>query len=167
MAQNPLTKHPNKMAVPINSIGLGEIKAYFPVTSSLTQDKIDENMNYVRNITFMEMFGVDITSRIFSGDIAEPDLTENKDFIGFRKFVALCIAANFAEESHIHTNAGLKLINQPNWSSPKAQDKVTTLVKLNNAIEKQFQAAKRILESDAEKPDNDYDGYSSFNFERI
>lgn len=155
------------MAIIINNISVGEIKKYFPVTSSLSQTKIDENMEYVKNITFMEMFGVDISERIFSGDIAEPDLTTHKGFIGFRKFVALCIAANLAEEAHIHTNAGLKLINQPNWSSPKPQDKVTTLVKLNNAIEKQFQEAKKILSAEDEKPDNDYDGYSSFNFERI
>jgi hypothetical protein len=121
-------------------------------------------MNYVKNITFMQMFGLDISTRIFDGTISD---LPSVSFIGFRNFVALCIAAQFCEETYMHTNAGLKAINQPNWSSPTAMTKNTTLIKLNNAIEIQFLEAKKVLTTNEETPANDYAPYSSIEIHKI
>jgi hypothetical protein len=152
------------MATPIATILVSELKVFYPVTDSLSQAKIDEFVNNVRNVIFMQMFGYAIANKIFAGTI-EDSATDN--FMGFRKFTALCTATQFAEETFIHTNAGLKIINQPNWGSPTAQTKNTTLMKLNNAIEVQFLEAKSILKAGDETPANDYVPYSSFEIEKI
>ena len=121
-------------------------------------------MTNVQNVIFMQMFGMDIATRIFSGAIADQ---AGVNFIGFRLFVAMCIAGQFCEETYVHTNAGLKAINQPNWSSPMAQAKNTTLIKLNNAIEIQFIQAKKLLQTASETPANSYAPYSSFQIDKI
>lgn len=151
------------MAV-IDNIAVSEIKKFYPVTSSLSQQKIDDFMTFVQNIIFMQMFGTDITTRIFAGTIADQ---VGVDFIGFRALTAMCIAGQLCEETFIHTNAGLKAINQPNWTSPTASTKNTTLIKLNNAIELQFIEAKKLLNAASETPSNTYDPYSSFQIDKI
>lgn len=148
----------------IENITAAEIKKFYPVTNSLSQDKIDTFMTFVQNIIFMQMFGTDITTRIFAGAIADQTTV---NFIGFRALVSMCIAGQLCEETYIHTNAGLKAINQPNWASPTAATKNTTLIKLNNAIEVQFVEAKKILRTATETPSNVYDPYSSFQIHKI
>jgi len=148
----------------IENITVAEIKKFYPVTNSLTQDKIDTFMTFVQNIIFMQMFGADISTRIFAGTIADGT---SVNFIGFRALASMCIAGQLCEETYVHTNAGLKAINQPNWSSPTAQAKNTTLIKLNNAIEVQFIEAKKILQTASEKPTNTYEPYSSFQIDKI
>jgi hypothetical protein len=81
-------------AIPINTITVAEIKKFYPVTNSLAQAKIDEFMTFVQNIIFLQMFGKDITTRIFSGEIL--DQADN-NFIGFRDFVAMCIAGQLCD----------------------------------------------------------------------
>lgn len=121
-------------------------------------------MKHVKNVTFLEMFGFEISTKIFDGSIAN---SESDAFMGFRKFVAMCIARQQVEETYVHTTAGLKAINQPNWSSPTAATKNTTLMQLNNAVEAQFIEAKKILAGLDEKPANTYEPYSSFQIDRI
>jgi hypothetical protein len=148
----------------INTILVTELQEFYPVTDSLSQNKIDSAMKHVKNVTFLEMFGRAISTKIFDGTVAD---SIGEDFLGFRGFVALCIAAQFCEETYIHTNAGLKAINQPNWSSPTAMTKNTTLIKLNNAIESQLVEAKKILKLLSETPTDTHEPYSSFQIDRI
>jgi len=79
----------------------------------------------------------------------------------------MCIASQLCEETYVHTNAGLKMVNQSNWSSPTPSAKNTTLIKLNNAIELQFLEAKKLLQADSETPLNTYVPYSSFQIDKI
>jgi len=151
------------MAV-INNISLTEIQEYYPITESLSQLKIDAVMKHVKNVTFLEMFGFELSTKIFDGTIAD---SASDAFMGFRKFVAMCIARQQVEETYVHTNAGLKAINQPNWSSPTAMTKNTTLLQLNNAVEAQFIEAKKVLNTLDEKPANTYEPYSAFQIDRI
>lgn len=148
----------------IENITVSELQAFYPVTDSLSDHKINEAMNQVKNLTFLEMFGAELSKKIFDGTIPDSATTE---FIGFRKFVCLCMAGNFCEETYIHTNAGLKAINQPNWSSPTAMTKNTTLIKINNVIEAQYREAKKILRASDQEPKNDFAPYSSFQIDRI
>lgn len=148
----------------IENITVAELQEFYPVTGSLSDKKINEVANHVKNITFLGMFGAELSKKIFDGTIAD---SANLDFIGFRKFVCLCMAGNFCEETYIHTNAGLKAINQPNWSSPTAATKNTTLLKINNVIEAQFREAKKILRAASQDPKNDFAPYSSFNIDRV
>ena len=148
----------------IDVILISELKEFYPVTDSLSQDKIDTQMGFVKNNTFLQMFGLSISNKIFDGNIAD---SANADFIGFRKFVALCIVGNLIEDSFVHTNAGLKIISQPGWSSPKTNEKSNPLNKITNTIEMQFVEAKKILISLGEISENKFKGYGTFNIEKI
>lgn len=148
----------------IENITLAEIQEYYPVSESLSQLKIDTVMQHIKNVTFLEMFGFEISTKIFDGTIAD---SASAAFMGFRKFVAMCIARQQVEGTYVHTTAGLKAINQPNWSSPTAATKNTTLMQLNNAVEAQFIEAKKVLKLLDKTPTNDYDPYSSFQIDKI
>lgn len=148
----------------IENITLAEIKKFYPVTDSLSQQKINDLANFVKFNTFVQMFGLSISTKIFEGTIEDSD---SENFIGFRAFVALCIAGQLIEETYIHTNAGLKMIGGTNWNSPKVSEKNNTLVKLGNTIENQFVEAKKILQADGFISANTYAGYSSFRIDKI
>lgn len=148
----------------INNISISEIKEFYPVTDSLTQNRINELMSFVKMNTFLSMFGLEISTNIFAGIIVN---SESASFVGFRKLVSLCIVGQLIEDTFTHTNAGLKIINQQNWQSPKVSEKNNTLMKINNAIENQFQEAKLILTTLGYIPENKYAGYSSFQIDKI
>lgn len=152
------------MATPISTIVLAEVKEFYPVTDSLAQEKIDAVMLHVKNVIFLQMFGFSITAKIFSGDIADSAADE---FMGFRKFVALNIAAYFAGEVFTHTNAGLKAINQPNWQTATKQASSTTVMPLSDAVSAQFIEAQKILQALDQEPVNNYVPYSGIEIHRI
>ena len=144
---------------------LSDIKEFYPVTDSLSQQKINDWTNFVKNTTFLEMFGLAISNKIFAGTIED---SANDNFVGFRKFTALCVTGLLLEDSFIHTNAGLKMVGQfRSWTEPKMQDKNNPLMKINNTIENQFIEAKKVLAIIDEKPLNKYAGYSAFKIEKI
>jgi hypothetical protein len=152
------------MPTPISTILLAEVKKFYPVTDSLSQDKIDTVMNHVKNVIFLQMFGFDISNKIFTGDIVDSAATT---FMGFRNFVALNIAAYFAGEVFTHTNAGLKAINQPNWATATKTDKSTTVMPLSDAVTAQFIEAQKVLQTLGDEPVNTFAPYSSFEIHRI
>jgi len=152
------------MPTPISAILLSEIKKFYPVTDSLAQDKIDTVMSHVKNVIFLQMFGFSISTKIFTGDIAD---SADAAFMGFRNFVALNIAAYFAGEVFTHTNAGLKAINQPNWSTATKADKNTTVMPLSDAVTAQFIEAQKILQALDDEPVNKFAPYSSFEIHKI
>ena len=57
----------------IDLILISELKEFYPVTDSLSQDKIDTQMGFVKNNTFLQMFGLSISNKIFQHN-------ENKGF---------------------------------------------------------------------------------------
>jgi len=152
------------MPTPITAITLAEIKQYYPVTDSLSQDKINTVTNHVKNVIFLEMFGFSLSNKIFTGEVPN---SEGDDFMGFRLFTALNIAAYFAGEVYTHTNAGLKAITQPNWSNPSKADKNTTVTPLSDAVTAQFLEAKKILDALSLTPKNEFTPYSSFQIDKI
>lgn len=152
------------MATPINTITLAEVKEFYPVTDSLLQAKIDTVMLHVKNVIFLQMFGYAITNKIFTGDIVD---SAAEEFMGFRKFVALNIAAYFAGEVFTHTNAGLKAINQPNWQTATKLDKNTTVMPLSDAVTAQFIEAQKILQAVDEEPTNNYVPYSGIQIDML
>jgi len=146
------------------TITLADIKTFYPVTDSLSQQKIEDLTNFIRFNTFIQMFGLANTNEIFSQTI--PD-SVTLDFIGFKKFVSLCIVGQLIEDTFVHTNAGLKIVGQPQWTSPRVAEKNNTLVKINNTIENQFIEAKKVLTILGKIPANTYAGYSSFRVDKI
>lgn len=152
------------MATPINTITLTEVQKYYPVTDSLVQAKIDTVMAHVENVIFLQMFGFSITTKIFSGDIVD---SANDKFMGFRLFVALNVAAYFANEVYTHTNAGLKAIAQPNWQNPTKQDRNSSVLPINDAVTAQFIEAQKVLQAVDEEPANNYVPYSGIEIYKI
>lgn len=148
----------------IENITLADLKAFYPVTDSISQARINELATYVKFNTFIQMFGLKNTTDIFAGTIAD---SANDSFLGFKKFVALCIVGQLVEDTFVHTNAGLKIVGQPNWTSPRVNEKNNTLVKINNTIENQFVEAKKVLMSLGRISENKYSGYSSFRIDKI
>lgn len=148
----------------ITTILLSELKDFYPVTDSISQDKINAQMMFVKNNTFIQMFGLKIASKIFNEIIPN---SENENFVGFRKFIALCIVNQLIEDAFTHTNVGLKIVNLPNWQTPKTSEKTNTLNKITNTIENQFVEAKKILIDLGEIPNNNFRGYGTFNVVRI
>ena len=150
--------------MPINNISLSEIKEFYPITDSLTQDKINTLTSFVKSNTFLQMFGLALADKIFSGEILD---NGTPDFIGFRKFVCLCIANQLIKDTFVHTNAGLKIVNQQNWQSPKINEKIILVNELQATVENQFLAAKKILIELNYIPKNTYAGYSSIKIDRV
>lgn len=148
----------------ISDITLTDLKAFYPITDSISQQKIDDLTTFVKFNIFIQMFGLKNTTDIFSGNISD---SANDSFLGFKKFVALCIVGQLIEDTFMHTNAGLKIVGQPNWASPKLTEKNNTLVKINNTIENQFVAAKKVLTDLGKISENKYSGYSSFRIDKI
>lgn len=145
-------------------ISLLEVQEFYPLTDSLSQAKINLIAKSVKNNTFLQMFGLSISNKIFDETIAD---SKNNNFIGFRKFIALCIVSQLVEDSFVHTNAGLKMINQQNWNSPKVNEKTNPLNKINATIENQFIEAKKVLILLGEISENKYKSYGTIKIEKI
>lgn len=126
----------------ITNITLAEIQKYYPLSNSVTQEKINVLTNQVRNVIFLQMFGLKNTNDIFNEVVPN---SENDTFIGFRNFIAMNIVRQQLEEVHTHTTAGLKAINQPNWSSPTMKEKSYTIIQLSDVITLQQIEASKIL----------------------
>lgn len=152
------------MPTPITNLTVNDLQEFYPVTDSLTQHKIGQLTSMVKTVTFMSMFGLELSNKIFAGEIAD---SASDNFIGFKKLVALCIVGQLIEDTFIHTNAGLKVVNQPSWSSPRVAEKNTQLMKINNTIEAQFTEAKKILAEAGALTANTYSGFSAFNIRKV
>lgn len=145
-------------------ISITELQEFYPLTNSLTQDKINIITNTVKNTIFLQMFGLSISTKIFDGTISN---NETVNFFGFRKFVSLCVACQLIEDSFIHTNAGLKIINQQNWSSPKVNEKSNALNKISQTVEQQLVEAKKILTELGFISEDKFKSFGTFEIKRI
>jgi len=143
---------------------INEIKEFYPVTDSLTQVKIDDLTNFVKNNIYVQMFGLAISNEIFNQIITD-NATVN--FIGFKKFTALCVANELIKNNYVHTNAGLKIVNQQNWQTPRLNEKVSVLNDLSATIENQFVEAKKILVLLNKITNNKFQSYGSFKITAI
>lgn len=126
----------------------------------MTQDQINNLTNNVRNIVFLKMFGLKLTNDIFNDVIQN---SESDTFVGFRNFIAMNVVRQQLESVYTHTTAGLKAINQPNWSSPKMQEKQYDITMLSDAITLQLIEANKVLGIKK----NDYEPYSSIKITSI
>lgn len=148
----------------MQAISITELQEYYPLTNSLTQEKINILTNSVKNTIFLQMFGLSISNKIFDGSILN---NETDNFIGFRKFVALCVACQLVEDSFIHTNAGLKVINQQNWGSPKVNEKSNALNKISQTVENQLVEAKKILTNLGFTSEDNFKSFGTFEIKRV
>ena len=145
-------------------ITITQIKQYYPVTDSLQQTKINDYTNFVKHNIFVAMFGLAISNEIFNGTIVN---SKNVDFVGFTNLVAICVANELIKNLTVHTNAGLKIVNQPNWQALNVAQKQTKVNDLSGLIENQFLEAKKVLVTLGKITTNKFQNYGSFKIEKL
>lgn len=146
------------------TVFISDIKEFYPVTDSLTQTKIDDYTNFVKHNIFTAMFGLKVSTKIFSLEIQN---NETENFVGFKKFTAICIANELIKNLTIHTNAGLKIVNQPNWQNLNVAQKQTKVNDLSGLVDQQFLEAKKILITFGFISDNNFKNYGSLKIEKL
>lgn len=110
---------------------LSELKQFYPTTGSLETSKIQELKDYVINHVFLKMFGFEAATKINDGTI--PD-SASSTFLGFQKFLALCVAYQQERDPLMSTNFGSKIISRANVTDPTNNQKSITLGDLEGTI---------------------------------
>lgn len=149
---------------PLYSPTAQQLREFYPVSTSLPEQKIEELFNYVCNILFVDMFGYSATKQIIDGDIPTD---ESADFIGFQKFVALCCAYQEVRDPLVSTNFGAKIIDRQGSINPSNQQKGITLIPLEKAISTHYKIALRLLNTYSCKDLPEWGGYYSYKITRL
>jgi hypothetical protein len=121
---------------------LQELKEFYPTTGSLEPSKIEEVTNFVKNNIFLEMFGFQAATQIIDGTI---DDSASITFLGFQKFLALCVAYQQERDPLMSTNFGSKVISRPNVTDPTNNQKSITIIQLEKTISIHYKEALQIV----------------------
>jgi hypothetical protein len=121
---------------------LQELKEFYPTTGSLEPSKIEEVTNFVKSNIFLEMFGFQAATQIIDGTV---DDSASNTFLGFQKFLALCVAYQQERDPLMSTNFGSKVISRPNVTDPTNNQKSITLVQLEKTISIHYKEALKIV----------------------
>jgi hypothetical protein len=121
---------------------LQELKEFYPTTGSLEPSKIEEVTSFVKSNIFLEMFGFQAASQIIDGTI---DDNASSTFLGFQKFLALCVAYQQERDPLMSTNFGSKVISRPNVTDPTNNQKSITLIQLEKTISIHYKEALKIV----------------------
>ena len=149
-----------QLAIPTSQ----ELRYFYPISKSITDEKREELFNYVTNILFLEMFGYATALQITNGTI--PD-SASVDFIGFQKFTALCCAYQEIRNPLVSTNFGSKIIDRSGSINPSNEQKGISLMPLENAISLHYRnAIKIVLNNNCENVPN-WGGYFSYKISRL
>jgi len=143
---------------------LQQLKEFYPVTGSLETSKIQELSDYVKNHTFLKMFGFEASTKITDGTI--PD-SADVNFIGFQKFYALCVAYQQERDPLMSTNFGSKIISRANVVDPTNNQKSITLGDLEGTISIHYKEALRILNTTTCSGVPTWGGYFSYKVSRL
>ena len=143
---------------------LVEIKEFYPTTGSLSEDKIAEVANYVKNHVFLKMFGFEATTKIMAGTIAD---SASASFIGFKKLYTLCVAYQQEKDPLMSTNFGSKIISRPNVTDPSNNQKSITLIDIEGSISYHVREAYKVLSTTACQGVPTWGGYFSYKVSKI
>ena len=143
---------------------LAQVKEFYPSSGSLSNDKIEEVANYVKNHVFLKMFGFEATTKIMAGTIAD---SGNLAFIGFQKLYALCVAYQQEKDPLLSTNFGSKIISRPNVTDPSNNQKSITLTDIEGSIAYHVREAYIVLSSTDCKGVPTWGGYFSYKVSKI
>lgn len=152
------------MQNPLYSPTALQLREFYPVSTSLPEQKREELFNYVINILFVDMFGYSASKQICDGIIPE---NESLDFIGFQKFTALCCAYQEVRDPLVSTNFGAKIIDRQGSINPSNQQKGITLIPLEKAISTHYKAALRVLSNYQCSDIPEWGGYYSYKITRL
>jgi hypothetical protein len=143
---------------------LAQLKEFYPTSGSLTAEKIKEVTDYVANHVFLKMFGFEATTKIMAGTIPNSD---SSTFIGFQKFLALCVAYQQEKDPLMSTNFGSKIISRPNVVDPSNSQKSITLIDLEGTISIHAKQALKVIGTTNCKNVPVWGGYFSYKISKI
>jgi len=143
---------------------LAQIKDFYPSSGSLSEDRLAEVANYVKNHVFLKMFGFEATTKIMAGTI--PD-SASASFIGFQKYFALCVAYQQEKDPLMSTNFGSKIISRPNVTDPTNNQKSITLIDIEGSISYHFSEARKVIGSTDCQGVPTWGGYFSYKVRKI
>jgi hypothetical protein len=143
---------------------LQELKEFYPTTGSLEPSKIDEVTNFVKNNIFLEMFGYQAASQIIDGTIGD---SASGTFLGFQKFLALCVAYQQERDPLMSTNFGSKVISRPNVVDPTNNQKSITLIQLEKTISIHYKEALKIVTNKNCANVPTWGGYFSYSVKKL
>lgn len=148
----------------ISTPTLSDLKEFYPTTGSLSDEKITETANYVKNHVFLKMFGFEATTKIMAGTIAN---SASASFIGFQKLFALCVAYQQEKDPLMSTNFGSKIISRPNVSDPSNSQKSITLIDIEGTIAYHVQEAFKVLSTTSCQGVPTWGGYFSYKVSKL
>ncbi len=143
---------------------LAELKQFYPTTGSLETSKIQELTDYVKNHIFLKMFGFEAATKIADGTIGD---SASSTFLGFQKFLALCVAYQQERDPLMSTNFGSKIISRANVTDPTNNQKSITLGDLEGTISIHYAEAWKIVNSTTCGGVPAWGGYFSYKISRL
>jgi len=143
---------------------LAELKQFYPTTGSLETSKIQELTDYVKNHIFLKMFGFEASTKISDGTIGD---SASSTFLGFQKFLALCVAYQQERDPLMSTNFGSKIISRANVTDPTNNQKSITLGDLEGTISIHYAEAWKIVNNSKCGGVPAWGGYFSYKISRL
>lgn len=143
---------------------LQQLKEFYPTTGSLETTKIQEVTDYVKNHIFLKMFGFEASQQIITGVI--PD-SASATFLGFQKFLNLCVAYQQEKDPLMSTNYGSKIISRPNVTDPSNGQKSVTLIDIENTISIHYKEAWKLVNNTKCSGVPAWGGYFSYKISRL
>lgn len=143
---------------------LQELKAFYPTTGSLETSMIQELTDYVINHIFLKIFGYDAATQIATGVL--PD-SASATFLGFQKFLALCVAYQHERDPLMSTNFGSKIISRANVVDPTNNQKSITLGDIEGTISIHSREAWKIVNNAKCQGVPNWGGYFSYKISRL
>ena len=143
---------------------LAELKQFYPTTGSLETSKIQELKDYVINHVFLKMFGFEAATKINDGTIGD---SASSTFLGFQKFLALCVAYQQERDPLMSTNFGSKIISRANVTDPTNNQKSITLGDLEGTISIHYAEAWKIVNNSKCGGVPAWGGYFSYKISRL
>jgi len=143
---------------------LAQLKEFYPTTGSLETSKIAEVTNFVKNNIFLEMFGYQAATQIIDGTVAD---SASSTFLGFQKFLTLCVAYQQERDPLMSTNFGSKVISRPNVTDPTNNQKSITLIQLEKTISIHYKEALKIVNNSNCSNVPTWGGYFSYKVSKL
>ena len=141
-----------------------ELREFYPVSKSITDERRDDLFTSVENILFVKMFGYEAAKKISEGIVPNSD---SESFIGFRKFSALCCAYQEVKDPFIATNFGLKVIDRQGARNPTNNEKGITVIPLEEIIQIHYKIALKLVGTFNCQGVPNWGGYYSYTIKRL
>ena len=149
---------------PLSTPTTQELRAFYPVSSSITDEKREQLFDYVKNHILIKMFGFEAASGIAAGSIAGGT---SATFIGFQKFAALLCAYQEIKDPLVSTNFGAKVMDRTGAINPTNGQKSITLIDIENTISIHYKTALVLINEGKYQDVPNWGGYFSYKISRL